>query len=340
MLVTPLPWTDRRRLLDVLRQLHVDAMNARSATELTRAYFQWCENALSQLRSMVSQADVDRLILTQAHWTLLNTSMIGTPQINALRSRELERCVADVDAAVTSLEQLIERWSGRGVFLVPDTCFFMNYPSKFNELDYWDLLDTGPMTQLHVVIPMPVIDELDGLKKSKIENRYRAGASLRIIQELFGDKPNEIQTLRGPELRPASNGHVFQTESVTAEILFDPPGHQRVEIMDDEIVRRAASIQPYAGFPITLLTYDTNMELRAKAAGLSVKLLVDEKDERDTKVAETVAQWMTEVGNADANPAWQDRLAQLRQWSKDSALSGTTKFAAGSLMKQADTSKS
>lgn len=337
MLVTPLPWTDRSRLLEVLRQVHADAINSRSAMNMDRAYFQWCEKALSQLKPMVSQSDLDRLVLTQAHWALLNTAMIGTPQINALRTRELDRCVADLGVAVKSLQEQIERWTTRGVFLVPDTCFFMNYPSKFNELDYWDLLGTSPTTQVHVVIPIAVIDELDGLKKSKIESRYRAGASLRIIRELFGDKPDEIQTLRGAETRSSATGGTFETETVTAEVLFDPPGHQRVEIMDDEIVRRAASIQPYAGFPITMLTYDTNMALRARAGGLSVRLLVDEKDERDTEVAETITKWTAEIGNADVTPAWPERLKQLREWSRDPSLSGTTRPAAGNLAKRAET---
>lgn len=336
MLVTPLPWTDRRHLLEVLRRLHAEATNARSARDVDRAYFQWCENTLSQLKAMVSQADLDHLVLSQAHWTLLNTSMIGTPQINALRTRELDRCVAEIDLAVKSLHQQIERWTARGVFLVPDTCFFMNHPSKFDELDYWGLLETSPRTHVHVVIPIAVIDELDGLKKSKIENRYRAGASLRIIQELFGDEPGETQTLRGPETRPIANGRAFQTETVTTEILFDPPGHQRVEIMDDEIVRRAVSIQPYTSIPITMLTYDTNMALRAKSAGLSVRLLVDEKDKRDTEVAETIAKWAGEVGDADVAPTWPERTKQLREWSKDTGLSGTTRPAAGSLAKQVD----
>lgn len=339
MLVTPLPWTDRRRLLEVLRQLHADAMNARSAADMDRAYFHWCEKALSQLKPMVLQSDLNRLVLTQAHWTLLNTSMIGTPQINALRARELDRCIADLGVAVKSLEEQIERWNAPGVFLVPDTCFFMNYPRKFNELDYWDLLETSPMTQVHVVIPIAVIDELDGLKKSKIENRYRAAASLRIIQELFGDKPDEFQTLRGPEMRPSPNGRDFQTETVTAEILFDPSGHQRAEITDDEIIRRAASIQPYARSPVTMLTYDTNMALRARAGGLSVRLLVDEKDERDTEVAETIAKWTADTGNDDVTPGWPGRLKQLREWSKDPGLSGTTRHAAGNLAKQVETNK-
>jgi hypothetical protein len=286
MLVTPLPWVNRNQLLDTLRAVHQAAGDARqSHSDPDREYFRWCENAVMQLTPLVTPADIDRLVLTQAYWTLMGTSMIGTPQINSLRLRELDRAGRDLGAAIDALQEQVNRWQGVGILVVSDTNFFMNYPQKFDEIDYFGLLDASPLTRVRVVIPMPVIDELDGLKKSKMENRWRAAVSLPIISRIVGDKPTVIHELRPPELLSATRGHNFATEPVTMEILFDPPGHSRLEIMDDEIVRRAVSVQPFvAASPVTMLTYDTNMVLRAQSAGLYVLRLGDEKERQQTEV--------------------------------------------------------
>ena len=56
-------------------------------------------------------------------------------------------------------------------------------------------------------------------------------------------------------------------------MLYDPPGHARLPINDDEIVDRALTVQLLAGRPVRLLTYDTGQAMRARAAGLTaVKL--------------------------------------------------------------------
>ena len=44
---------------------------------------------------------------------------------------------------------------------------------------------------------------------------------------------------------------------VTIEIVFDPPGHVRLPINDDEMIDRILAIQPLAAREVTLLTYDT-----------------------------------------------------------------------------------
>ena len=60
---------------------------------------------------------------------------------------------------------------------------------------------------------------------------------------------------------------------VTMELVFDPPGHVRLPINDDEIIDRALAIQRAAGRDVTLLTYDTSQSTRARTAGLPVRKL-------------------------------------------------------------------
>ncbi len=54
---------------------------------------------------------------------------------------------------------------------------------------------------------------------------------------------------------------------MTVEIVFDPPGHARLPINDDEIIDRATAVQALAGRDVTVLTYDTRQSMRARAAG-------------------------------------------------------------------------
>lgn len=61
---------------------------------------------------------------------------------------------------------------------------------------------------------------------------------------------------------------------ISAEILFDPPGHDRLPIEDDEIVDRAVAASALAApNRFTLLTYDTGQATRGRLAGLNVKKL-------------------------------------------------------------------
>jgi hypothetical protein len=66
---------------------------------------------------------------------------------------------------------------------------------------------------------------------------------------------------------------------VTVEIVPDPPGHARLPINDDEIIDRALAIQSLSGRTVTLLTYDTGQNHRARDAGLKVKKLNEPRGE-------------------------------------------------------------
>jgi len=58
-------------------------------------------------------------------------------------------------------------------------------------------------------------------------------------------------------------------------LIFDPPGHRRLPIDDDELVDRALAIQLMAARSVTLLTYDTGQSTRARAKLLNVVKIAD-----------------------------------------------------------------
>jgi hypothetical protein len=280
MLVTPLPGTSRDHLLKTLREQHSAASNVWSGHQGSAqcwldAYLEWATSALQHLGNQVTRADIDRLVLTPGYVRLLSvagrlTSLeVGTQRVlNGMVSLELQQRVAAFEAACKALDEQLHRWSGQGVFVLPDTTVYIESPDKLEDLDFAPLVDPDWRdSPIRVVVPIAVVDELDGLKNkaSKPHARWRAGYTLAHLDQVF-IKSTESATLRAAD-PDRSRGYVRM------EMVFDPPGHVRLPISDDEIIERALAIQPLIGRTVTLLTYDTGQSMRARNAGLRVNKL-------------------------------------------------------------------
>ena len=126
-------------------------------------------------------------------------------------------------------------------------------------------------TPIHVLVPIVVVDELDRLEEGKDRHvRWRAGHTLGVLDELFTSSAGQ-PCLRIGDFSALQTGGIRRGE-ITMELVFDPPGHVRLPINDDEIIDRALAVEPLAARPVTLLTYDTGQSMRARAAGMPVNL--------------------------------------------------------------------
>ena len=133
-----------------------------------------------------------------------------------------------------------------------------------------------------VIVPLIVLDELDGLKQrgSDLRRKWRACYTLAVLDNVFSRSAT-----RGVLRKAAADG---TRGTVYVDILFDPPRHERLPINDDEIIDRALAAQGLAGAPVTLLTFDTGQAARARQSGLTVKKLtkplgVEPEDTRGKK---------------------------------------------------------
>ena len=127
---------------------------------------------------------------------------------------------------------------------------------------------------LHLVVPILVMDELDGLKEStKQHTRYRARETLKWIAERLGGSQSARVRDGGVERIDGQVARVYG--DVHLDVLLDEPGHRRLPIADDEIVDRATDIAAVAGREVTLVTDDVGQAYRARLAGLSVSMVVD-----------------------------------------------------------------
>jgi PIN domain len=249
-----------------------------TAQDRLAGYLEWVTITIRQLGSQVSAADLDRLVLTPGYDRLLAAAGtmtgidIATQRVlNGLVSLELTQRVEAFDAAVKALDEQIQRWSRHGVFVAADTSFYIEHESKLEDVDFRPLLQIRE-DPVHLLVPIVVVDELDGLKKSKDPHeRWRGGYTLAVLDRVFASSTGPAQ-LTPEDFSVLGSGGIPRGE-VTIELVFDPPGHVRLPINDDEIIDRVMAVQPLTAREVTLLTYDTGQSTRARNAGLRVRKL-------------------------------------------------------------------
>jgi predicted ribonuclease YlaK len=179
---------------------------------------------------------------------------------------------AELGRAVEALAQQIQRWSGPERFVVADTNFFIEYPDKLEDLDLSLVLSTRA-DPLHIVLPILVVDELDGLKRSnKSHVRWRAAYTLAVIDRILAGNKYGGE-LRAADWSRVDDGGGLPSGRVTLEVVLDPPGHVRLDRPDDELVERARVVQSLAGRPVTLITHDTGQATRVRFTELTLMKL-------------------------------------------------------------------
>ena len=276
MLITPVPGASREQLQKTLQEQHTAVLNLYGAHQSSAqgwlgAYLEWTANAIQQLANQISPVDLDGLVLTPGYRRLLaafgtvtGVDIASQRALRALISVELQQRVAAFEAARRALDEQVARWSYLGAFVVADTSVYMEHDDKLEALDLAGLIDAEDgLAPVHLLVPIVVVDELDGLKNKadKPYKRWRAGYTLGVFDRIFPKGSGAAVLRAGERPRPVE---------VSAEIVFDPPGHVRLPINDDELVDRTLAIQSLAGRTVTLVTFDTHQSTRARAAGLTV----------------------------------------------------------------------
>lgn len=277
MEIWPSPGSTGERLQQVLDYLHQEAVNfaagVHDAAGRVSAYIQWGTNAQRMAYGVLSTSDLERLVLTRRYWAVVGNPNPSAETSGAI-SDEMTARKNDLEVARRTIASLLQSWQPRpglapGVLLVVDTNVLMKRAHRADDFDWHGLVGqhVRTMTPLTVVVPMAVVDELDGLKRGTGEVRTNARHALKFLSGHLGDDPAHARLLR-----QASSDR----GAVSLRLLLDPQLHQRLPIMDDEIIDRAASLATLLSRAAVFVTYDTGAAFRAKAAGLSVQLLSDD----------------------------------------------------------------
>jgi hypothetical protein len=279
MLVTIYPGAGRPGVLETPRDIHSkigDAANVHgSAAVRAIAYLDWVNDSVRMLEHRVSTADIDRLVLTPGYERLLSATGIltgsdaGTQRVlSGLVRHEIEQQGELLGEAIKDLQEQILRWPPDYLYAVADTSFYIEHEDKFEGIDFAPLLDSAwPDKRVTLIVPVIILDELDGLKQRgpTPHAKWRASYTLGVFDRIFA-KPGSQGVLQQPAADRSRGG-------VLADLLFDPPRHERLLIPDDEIINRTLAAQGLAGTEVTLLTFDTSQAARARHAGLAVNKL-------------------------------------------------------------------
>lgn len=272
MLVTPLPGVPSQLALDRLKEEHRKVTNVRGTgglvTDLYNAYIEWCVNAIGQLRHVVSNHDLERLVMTRRYW-LLQSLPNDHNTLRSVIDLELHEREITIGAAIASMQAQIAHWQLAGVFVVADTSVYIRDSEKLEFLPFSSRLDLRH-EPIHVLVPIVVIDELDNLKRASDKHvRWRAGYTLSVIDRVLGSGGSGLlqQATSVADTTAPPRG------SVSIEVVLDPPDHVRLAINDDEIIDRALAIRALSGRDVRLLTYDTGMATRSRFHALPVTKL-------------------------------------------------------------------
>ncbi|WP_161557978.1 PIN domain-containing protein [Micromonospora sicca] len=144
--------------------------------------------------------------------------------------------------------------------VVLDTNVYLHHERKLEDLNLADELGLGIAT-IRLVVPMVIVNELVKAKLTGGDKSYRAGYSVAYIDRV-------VQA--GGQLCAADYDANPPHGEVRVNVLLDPMGHVRLPINDDEIVDRAVALAAFSGRPVRLVTFDTGMAMRARAANLKV----------------------------------------------------------------------
>ena len=278
MLVTLHPGTNRRDVLEVLNGIRADADNATgpgnagAAGRLT-GYLEWATRSARMLRNRIQNADIDRLIFTRGYERLLTalgsltSTDIGVQRVvNGLIDMELRLQAQALDEIIKELQNTNPQWAADDLYVVLDTSVYIEHDAKLENLDIAPGLTPWPDKRLHLLVPMVVIDELDGIKNKGEElKRWRAAYTIGVLERIFSPGQRMPGLLR--------EGEYGVRGAVDMEILYDPPGHIRLPVNDDEIIDRTLAARPLAGKPVTLVTFDTGQAFRARHEELPVMKL-------------------------------------------------------------------
>lgn len=280
--VTPFPGITRAELIKTLNHVHTELGNVRGkttqASEYPMFYLTWVSESVRMLRFQVSSTEIDRLLLTRRYWAIQSAQGFESAK---LAETEIDDRAAALGHTIEWLIEADQKWKHTpGLLIVADSGFFCNHEKKLRDIRFADMLDIREVP-VRLMLPMVVLDELDGLKQHNNDHvRWRAGHTLGVLDEVLNREG--IGMLRDEDYTPLNTGGIPRGR-VSVEVYFEPPGHRRLPINDDEIIDRALAIQAEAERDVTFWTFDTSQSTRAKFRGLAVQKFKKELGEEPAR---------------------------------------------------------
>jgi hypothetical protein len=230
MLVTMYPGASREDVLCTLREIesavnsaanhHPGAHGSTAYSRLT-SYLEWAVNSARMLEHRVSAADIERLVLTRRYERLMSAAGsltgadTGTQRVlNGLVDDEIRQRTEALREALRDLDEQIRHWPKDINYTVADTSVYIEHDDKLRDLDFASLLEGWPDKPVVVIVPLIILDELDGLKQrgSDQSRRWRASYTLGVLEDVFSRSGTRgVEVLLGR--RPGSCASCWPTRT-------------------------------------------------------------------------------------------------------------------------------
>jgi rRNA-processing protein FCF1 len=251
--------TNPANVAKTLQNLIADAQNLSSlGSDIDRfrnEYLAWVERTQSQLLNWTYDFDALTMLQTPSYWQI-SQSIDNTPRPWPLIKIEIDFQISALARIVEDLEKRIASAAEHGgVLAVLDTNILLEY-QPLAAIPWTHLLD---YQQLHLIIPLRVIEELDAKKYS--DRRRLAKRARRILPQL-------------EHLLRTDNGKL--ASGVTVGVPVDPGPRQRPVDADEEILLTCRELKHLGGRDVIVVTGDTGMLLRADAIGLKTVTMPEE----------------------------------------------------------------
>jgi hypothetical protein len=263
--VLPKPGTELRHVIERLRGRVLEVQNIQSrgaptAIDMRDRYLVWADDTERLLRSLFDEVHLTDLH-TDRFWHIRDLTLDSARPwelINTEIAVQAERLGLFADALEARAKRLM---STPGQIAVPDTNVFLHF-KRFDTIDWTGVVGATP---LRVVIPLSVVEELD-LKKA---------ARRRDLADRARSVFARLESLMGPTAGAPAPLRDQVTVEVLVETEVDPTRIERAGTPDTEILDVSEFLGFLTGQPITLVTGDVSMRLRAAVRGLRVVSLPD-----------------------------------------------------------------
>ena len=227
--------------------------------ELVNAFAAWINDLERTLCHYFVDPDVGALH-TERYWRIAS----GNPPVTLPRFPESASAEASwqfnrIIAIAEELEGEVERLRGdrEARIAVVDTNVFLHCRPLEDFVD-WSFVGAG---RIRVVVPVRVIEELDSKKRDRnpdIADRGRR--SIRWLTE---------------KLVPKNGGPVNLRPGVTLESYTPNGRRENIPSADTEILEACEQLETFAAVPVSIVTSDLGMQLRAMNAGTRVCVAPD-----------------------------------------------------------------
>lgn len=243
-----------KALAEVERSLEGDPVLA-----ATR-YLRWVERAENDLRLVYARGVLARDLYTARYWQIRAIDDQSDSPHGLIRGELLgqHRHVFELTQQLERYRSMLATEENQRLLLCDTNVFIQGM--MFDQLS-WKMHFTE--SELCVVFPLVIIDELDSLKDRGGTPGRVAGRVLRKIDGLL-EQADPFARVR----RPGA--------TVSLQLIDEPFGYVRFPGNDDEIVRQAGYFASMSGNGLTLVSRDRGMRIRAAAAGVRAMALPPE----------------------------------------------------------------